>query len=497
MCSIGGWYAWGKARPSVEIVQGLLRAGATHGGTALSGSNDATGVAYLANGPNPVIMIAKDSLPAKDFLGGSKKEFWEEVAASPRALLHNRAKTRGTINQASNHPLDYFGYVTVHNGTLINDTDLFDHFQIQRPADVDSVAIPLVVSQGKDLEDGLRHLSVLGGGCTTALWRPAEPDRMALARLGPNDLYLWYELQGDGDILYWSSAYAAGAYLHAISKGSLRFQQVTRLQDERVILLTPEKVRTFSLKRRPFTHPSPAARLPLLPAHSPKVSSGTLSYSATQDGRGLRGSHTVTDLIPAGERAKAKYGAAAGVGDWITFRDRPGLKFRFKWEQLGDFGACVGLKTKPFPMFENMKPRWLNKVDIVAGLLAQTAAGGYTSERTPYGTWHFRLVTEGSSKVIYPEFKPIKRMKPYLHGLFGKNYDLPLARDGEAVHICDGHLPLESFTIIEQNSTPVTIHKFGWMCPVCGIAAESGKWDKAGYRCHFCGIQSFIPQRKV
>lgn len=484
MCSIGGWYAFGKARPNADIIRGLLLCGAMHGGTANKGSNDATGVAWL--GSKDEIFISKNGVPAKEFVEAHDKKFWEEIARSPRGLLHNRAKTKGTVNQDSNHPLDFYGFVVVHNGTLNNDDDLFKHFKVERPADVDSVAIPLVLAQEKTLESSLKHLSVLSGGCTTAIWKVAEPEKIAIARLGNNELCLWWD--DESKIVYWSSSYASSVYMRHWRMGALRFQSITRLADESAILLSPEKVRTFRIKRRPFTLPV-VSHQSSYPPYKPDIT-GFPNSAHTPSGTEQLGTSGTTK-----NQSSTSFGArtVGNVGDW---QDTPlaGVKAKLKWQQFSNLAVVA---KKPVPMWEFARPWWTDRAALMEELLNQGPNGGFVEYKTPYGTWHLRALSavNANGRITHREFSPIKRMKPYLHETFGKTPEIPVVRDDTlATTPLDHVLPLEHVTITEKNSSDsTTITKYGWMCPVCGIMDTVTNWSKFLSRCPMCEIAFLVP----
>jgi hypothetical protein len=487
VCSIHGWYAWGSARPTPEVLRGLLLCGAERGGTANLGSRDATGLAYMNAGGS--IMILKDKGEAKHFIKLIKEDKWQEIANSPRGLMHNRAKTKGSICWESNHPLDAYGHVVVHNGTITNDDDLFAHFQEKRPADVDSIAIPLVLKQEDTLEAGLRHLSVLSGGVTTAIWRTSEPEKIALARFGPNELYIWYDDQLK--IMYWSSAYASTVYMPAIGIGSLRFQRMTKLSEDRVLLLKPGEARTFALKRRPFVLPykilqeleaklsgttnmdGPTTTTSILPVLSPKDTTGDKTSIVTSNGT-----------------TAAVHGLS---GSPLSSREYPlkgGGNIRWRWTNIEP------VPNKPLPVVENIEPSW-HSWAAVASKLTASSHPMMLEVPTAYGTWHAASFLVNGHMSLRRFFKSAKRMKPFLSKLYGEIPILPARRDApEDIIPMDVVQPLERFFLIETASGGVRSVDIGYMCPVCGVTARSMQWGAWKERCGWCGIQTYYPRTR-
>lgn len=470
MCSIHGWYAWGEQRPDPITLRGMLLCGAERGGSAPNYSNDATGVAYLRDGG---IKILKDSGKAKDFVNNVKAEQWAAIAASPRGLMHNRARTKGAINMVNNHPLDAFGWVIVHNGTISNDDDLFGHFKDPRPAEVDSITIPLVLSKGKDYLDSIKQMSVLSGGVTTAAWKVDEPDKLMIGRWGPNELYMWWDHAAQ--ILYWSSAYASSAYFESKALGSLRFQTVTRLPEDRVVLLTPEKARTFTLKRRPFLLPldelksyraslTPATRLP-----GPAGTTGTPALVTTSD-----------------TTSKSISGSSGSSPFPMPGMTAAGGKLRWKWAPLAE------AKNKPIPIAEQMSAAFLDRTTIQEMLAAKTP--GYVTVLTGYGTWHWSTVVMGTGEVkTLRWFKPARRTKPFLQAMFGTVPTFPVVRKPDEAHAFDGKLALERFNLIETNKEGVSTIRPGLMCPICGVTQSTITWAYWEHTCRWCDVRSILP----
>ncbi len=472
MCSIHGWYAWGSSRPDPITLRGMLLCGAERGGSAPNYSNDATGVAYLRDGG---IKIIKDSGKAKEFVNNVTPEQWALVANSPRGLMHNRARTKGAINEVNNHPLSADGWVVVHNGTINNDDDLFGHFKVPRSAEVDSITIPLVLSQGKDYLDSLRQLSVLSGGVTTAMWKVDEPDLMAVGRWGPNELYLWWD--DAARIVYWSSAYSSSVYFESKGMGSLRFQTVTRLPEDRILLLSPEKARTFSLKRRPFLLPLDelkayrASLTPATPLRGPAGTTGTVHAGFTRS--------TTTHHTPGSSGKSPNPSPLPTTGT--------GSRTRWKWAPLAD------VKNKPLPIAEQVEATFMARDDVMKSL-GEKGVPGYVTVLTAYGTWHWSTVAMSSGEIKTMRwFKPARRTKPFMQSVYGTIPTLPIIRKPDEAHPYDGKMYLERFNIIETSSAGVSTIRPGFMCPVCGVTQSTITWTYWEHTCRWCDVRSILP----
>lgn len=111
----------------------------------------------------------------------------KEIFAEPVRVLgaHTREPTLGLgtfSNNANNHPVHYDGCYVTHNGTIYNDDDIKDMFQLSKPdreklGEVDSVAIAMLLSTCDPygpLENIARELVELRGGMSIhAVWEKA------------------------------------------------------------------------------------------------------------------------------------------------------------------------------------------------------------------------------------------------------------------------------------------------------------------------------------
>lgn len=473
MCCIGGWYCSGKKRPHPEMLKGMLLAGRTRG-------IDATGVAWRA--PDDRIMFSKEKEDAKDFIGHISKESWEEIANSPIGLLHNRAKTKGTEwKPENNHPVVAFGWVVVHNGTLVNDDDLFAYHGITRPADVDSIAINMLLSREKKFPDCFRQLTTVSGGCTAAMWNVDHPDEIGIIRLGPNELFMW---EWD-DILYWSSSPHAGQVLPYRALGSLAFQNTAMLPEDRLLVLGPaQKARTFTLTRSPFT---PVKK----PVSAPYTTFPASAASSTNSAAATKEPESSGDDGSEWEPGKTSSGSEASTE----------AKPSFKWEG-GDRRFCAingGAVIKPPPVFEQIPITWFDMFEINRRILkAGPGEPHYVQLKTAYGTWHLKeemlaFKDGGTTKIVRREFSPAKRMKPFFLDVFGEAVpSFPLGEAAANRGTFDNKFPLEPFWLKLKLGDKSSIETLGYMCPVCGVTLQGREWDEQKLKCRWCKVQSFL-----
>lgn len=432
MCGIAGYYCWGDARPPVGLLKGLLLANMERG-------TNATGLAYLDK--DGAIVYQKSEGAARDFIKAIPPEDWETIAASPRGLLHARATTKGSEKQnENNHPVVGLGWVVVHNGTIFNDDDLWAYYTkrdgVARFAEVDSSAVPLVLSRGKTLDDSLRHLTLLGGTATLAVWGTEYPEIITLVRLGHNDLYMF--MDPSNKILYWSSASTAGYVAPGKLLGSHKFLTYAKLQDDHALILMPklEDVRTVKYTRSPFVLPrAVAAPVVVLPR------SGTTS----------------TDTA----FRKSSDSAYTGV----------------KWS------VNTSHRGKPLPKNDVFSNIWHNFNRISKAILANKAVMAQTVE-TGYGRWELvRNKLEG----LDTEFKPYRRTKRWWKKRWPEmDIILPLpslSRD------LDGWLTWENYHIGITTGT-TRRYLLGFLCPWCGVWLCATDVNSEGGRCQFCLVQS-------
>jgi glucosamine 6-phosphate synthetase-like amidotransferase/phosphosugar isomerase protein len=108
---------------------------------------DAAGIATMDSSSN--MHIYKKPVKAsefvertyyKDFLKRNVKPSMQSV------ILHTRAQMKGSkYNNENNHPVVFGDWAVVHNGYIQNDVELFKEKRIRKPAEVDTVAIPMAL----------------------------------------------------------------------------------------------------------------------------------------------------------------------------------------------------------------------------------------------------------------------------------------------------------------------------------------------------------------
>lgn len=423
MCGVAGWYCWGDARPDVALAQWLLLAQQPRG-------IDAAGLAYLNRDGN--IAVVKQRGPAIELVRALGEQRWAEIAASPRAMFHARATTRGTAhNNENNHPVVGFGWVVVHNGQVANDDDLWQHYSPkERFAEVDTSAIPLVLSRSNsdDLLDHLRYVSILSGSVTAAVWPSRWPDRIALVRLQGADLFLFFD--ADKNILYWSSVGTAGRLVGGRQLGAVRFLNVAKVPPHRVLVLSPGNppVRVYAVTPRPFYRPR---------VHRPVFSPGLVA-----------------------SRPAPVATTAATVGVPVSIKVHPS-----------------SVEKLPFPRVPPAdRFRWETWEE-----LQLEGARGTTVFDSAYGVW--TLTPAGNF------FKPVRSLKKFLRQQFGEVPQLPLPAQDEPPK-WDHKLPLWRLVLAKQENG-VSWQLPGYICPWCGIWARASTWNlKWRMRCPYCGIAS-------
>lgn len=456
MCGIAGWFCWGSARPSPNTVQGLLLANQTRG-------RDASGFAYV-DGKDNTVHIRKAKGPADAFLKQVPATVWEKVAQSPIGLLHARATSQGTEdNNLNNHPVTGLGWCVVHNGHIRNDDDLWKHYEkkaeIQRFAEVDTSAIPLVLSRGTDYLGSLENLTMLSGSATAALLSLADTTKLALMRTGHNDLYL--SVDPAAKILYYTSAGIGARILPNLALDTLRFLTLTRLPAERVLVLDRTedyKATMYRLEMRPFfPQRSGGSHRTSTPAHSTSTSTEK----------------------PRHPQSPAAHAASAPAPQ--TYHTA-GL--RIKWEPQ----ATDGGKPTPLPYSPHRFSWQTYEPDTIVTFTADLEVGQTRNLQTAYGRWIFRK--SGTNK-IHRRFRPIKSVKKWFKKKHG-GIELPVLGDSQFNHPKDDALTLERLMVTEPvgvtGQTPLQM--LGWVCPWCGAHARHSKWSERLFRCWMCGLRS-------
>lgn len=448
MCGIAGWFCWGEHRPTPGMAKALLMANLVRG-------RSAAGVAYR-DADSQRVMVRKAPGPADDFIRAQPGEFWERVSQSPISLLHARATTKGSEKEnENNHPVSGFGWVAVHNGHVANDEDLWDYYGDKRKrfAEVDTAAIPLVLSLGKDYHDSLAYLTLLSGSVSTAVWDAKNIDQVALVRLGGNPVYLFMDT--DKAILYWTSAAIAGRIMPSRALDILKFPTWAQIPEGRLIVLKPGEPFTselFKVERNPFTLPH---------GHKKKRSTG-------ED----------TKKPDTSRSSAAPYVA---VGD-----DYPRMKWYFNPDNPKDKPLAL-LTTRDLKDFKVGK--YVTMFDDFKKTVETTLRVD-----TAYGRWTLYKDKDGKNPTMY--FQPRKAVRKFFlrHFKVGKKSwpSLPckLGPDGKTPY--DLKLNWEDTTYsFKPNAQIATVWQDpGYLCPWCGAWYSKQHTNLNKYRCDLCHIQS-------
>ena len=489
MCGISGWFAWGNARPNVDTIKGLLLANQERG-------QSAAGMAWQVG---EELIVRKSKGPAQDLIRATPNGIFEEVAQSPRALLHARATTKGSEDKnENNHPVMGLGWLVVHNGSIGNDDDLWGFYakkqNAERFAEVDTSAVPLVLSRGSSIEDSIRHLSLLSGSATIAAWSEADTKRIVLGRFGHNDLHLFYDPWDN--ILYWSSAPSAGYVLPGLVMGRHKFLTMSRLADQHVLLLSPEGMkaaRAFKLKQSPFF----AARrvAPVATTATPSTTTAVASPSSPSPTAGTGGSKedsTTGMTILRDPRVRKgllpNHQAFVDIGPSrikVVFRaNQDHLALAALWErpEKEDY--------KPFPLTDSFSRMWWNLQP-----LQETVCGPgpvlQLVKDTPYGRWVLKRNEKDHTKMDM-EFLGHKRVKAWWDRLYRSRFFFPLELDSAGRTELDEHMPWEHYDIELLATDKASRRYLGFMCPWCGVWMSSTKVAKLNNRCEFCCVRSRI-----
>lgn len=82
---------------------------------------DSTGIFSVNKNPVPEVNIFKRAYPAHDFLDMKPVDRMIGALGSTRVMVgHNRAATKGSVNNSNAHPFQFGDITMVHNGTLLN-----------------------------------------------------------------------------------------------------------------------------------------------------------------------------------------------------------------------------------------------------------------------------------------------------------------------------------------------------------------------------------------
>src|SRR3990167_143340 len=456
MCSIAGFYCYNENRPSVATLKGLMIAAQTRG-------KSAAGMAFM--NADKQIMIRKQEGPAENFVKNLPDEAWEEVARSPIGLLHARAMTKGSEkHDENNHPVSKYGWVVVHNGHITNDDELFSYYKEPRYAEVDTAAIPLVLKQGTTYEDSLRHLSIFSGQASIAAWSLDEPDKIALIRLGNNEVYLFFD--PSRQIMYWCSTPIGGRAIPGFFLGNIAFFTVARLHDGKVMILerTEEKARLLKIERLPF-----------LARKSYTMTVAKTAMSPMRHGGGESANIQKPILT------------STGLGNSVRGITHGKDPINFEWGAPTDNPAKPGIDHAGV---DNKFFDWDNIIGHFRTEHCKKIGSSTVTLPTAYGRWIFTCSDTSKFGVFNTTFLPARRIKKY----WRRHWDteIPETKLPTKLGVLDGKMKLEEFVLVEKTKSvpPGTIAHMGYMCPWCGLTMRVYQWVSLERRCSGCGIQA-------
>lgn len=187
MCSISGYYCFGKVRPLKEALVKMILEGEFRG-------KDATGIGYFDNEGS--LITLKGAVKATEFVKDIK---WENWIPPTIALFHTRLATQGDEKENNNnHPIRVESRILIHNGMIQNDNELFNKYKFNRIAEVDSEILGWILGR-----DDYRSLfKEISGSFSVALLDSNIPDRLLLLRRTSPLFFLYDE---KAEILYFAS----------------------------------------------------------------------------------------------------------------------------------------------------------------------------------------------------------------------------------------------------------------------------------------------------
>lgn len=447
---MAGFFCWGDQRPTVKLLQGMLLTQTPRG-------TDSAGMAFLDDQKKVLVYKAKEK--PEDFIKNTPAGYWDSLAASQMGLLHSRNITRGTNMHESNHPVHQWGWAVTHNGTIQNTDDLFHHYKEKRFADVDTAAVPLVLKQGTNYLDSLRHLTLLGGNATLAILSQEYPDRLALARFGRYDLYLIYDIAKK--ILYWSSLPEVLKVLPVLPIGNIAFSMISKMPEGKILVLYADKefhTETYETARNPFTIPR---------------STGSAASSASK-----AGGTGVTKEVSGGEAPSCPY-----------FFKSLAKCTHIRWNDPSKFAEMgipeyVGLEHS-LAVYDLISIKnWLANHRDVKELVVPTI----------YGRWFFTPTDKIGeedvpfSSAVVREFRPKKSQKKFIMR-YGLGLKMPVGADNRN----DDLLMFDTYNVSLPNTGCASHIDLGWACPWCGATRHVTKWRAFNLVCSFCGIKSREP----
>jgi hypothetical protein len=393
------------------------------------------------------------------------------------------------------------GWLAIHNGTINNDDDLWKYYTktegVKRFAEVDTSAIPLLLSRGKDAKSSLQYMSLMSGSATIAAWNSQQADQMVLGRFGHNDLYMF--LDESAKILYWSSSSAATYLMPGMSVGRHKFVTLSKLAEDYTMVLTPEginAVQVYKVTRSPFVWRRKEVERTYPAATETKTETG--SHSTGQKSLPVHSANRTTDT---------------GGSLEVTFPNPTPMivATKIRWEGVSSNNVPT---MRPNPLYEVLDYHWHSLVRT-----KYLVNRFYETEKpkrdvlfeipTGYGRWAFPVPAYFPNqdldieKIIWDRsFYPYKRTKGWFRSAYRLNIQLPAALESPTAELptsytsYDGHWVWETYNQHRQTIHGSASMSLGFMCPWCGVWQSSVDVQDARGYCDFCRITSDLPGRE-
>jgi len=195
MCGIAGYFI---TDPTLVSAQGLWSLSRCLLVGIQSRGRDAAGYAYIT--PEGRTNFAKSPIDAKNFIKVPGHLLYEPPKEMPtNLLLHARYATQGSpTNNQNNHPLysKISGLCMIHNGWLVNDSEVKEQFSLKPDAEVDTEIYLRLIEKFyfegdiKTIETAIKEATkCIFGAVACAMIQGGKPNIMWLWR-DSGDLYV-------------------------------------------------------------------------------------------------------------------------------------------------------------------------------------------------------------------------------------------------------------------------------------------------------------------
>lgn len=260
MCRLAGYYIPKRTRAnSLEAKFNLIDLVVAQ----QTGGFDSTGIGLITK--DKKFIVLKEAIPANQFM--TSKEVAKLMDTNnPRSMIaHCRMQTQGDkTNNQNNHPhFTKSGLVTIHNGAITNDAELFIKYSIPRDAQVDSEIIPKLIEyylpECKDTTEAIRRaIKEIRGSIATAILNASEPDALYLVRREGN---LSLALDKDSGVIYFATEREAlaeilykrelcmGFFMKATNVGKILIQEIPLGMG---VKITKQGIDLFEVETPPF-----------------------------------------------------------------------------------------------------------------------------------------------------------------------------------------------------------------------------------------------------